>query len=759
MRLSTGAILGPYAISNALGAGGMGEVYRAHDTRLGRDVAIKLLSPSNSGDPASRERFIREARTACRLNHPNIVTIYDIGEWGDDLFIVMEYVTGKTLAQTLDENPLTLSQVVHLGVQIASALEKAHASGIIHRDLKPANILITEDGTAKILDFGIAKVTAALPTLRADEPTLVAARDVATRSGMILGTPAYMSPEQAEGKPVDARSDMFAFGVVLYECVARQLPFRGTTAGAVIASILRDEPTPLRELIPGLPASVESVIHRCLRKEVGQRFATMSDAREALASGAAAPGTDANTLVPSIAVLAFANLSGDASNDYFGAGLAEEIISALGRLKDLRVIARTSAFAFRADQHSAKEIGEKLRVATVLEGSIRKAGNRVRVTAQLRRTSDEQQLWAERYDGDLSDIFEVQETIARSIVEALRVQLAAAHVGPLVKRGTSNLEAFECYLRGRFHYSRLTPTDMNLAVDFQKRALALDPDYPDPYADLAGYQLAAAMFGLAPSLPVYASAKALIEKCLALDPLHALAHTFYGRFLVQYEYRWVDAEAHFRRGIELNPATPLARNYFATEFLCALGRTDEALDQMTRAAQLDPLSPLHRFGLSMVHTHRRDYDAALRYAEEALELNPHFWMALWLKGMALSALGDAEGAIPVLQLARSIGPRMSWVAGTLAGVYAHSGRRGEAEALIEEWHQVRAAGYAQRFTLGTIHANLGQTDEAIECFEAALAEKEPTLGVAMLRIDNYVADAGGMIQHPRWQELLGRIRG
>lgn len=733
----------------------MGEVYRARDTRLGRDVAVKLLASESAGDSDRRQRFVREARAASRLNHPNIVTIYDIAESSGNLFIVMEYVTGRTLDRILSERSLSSAQVIQLGTQIASALSKAHAAGIVHRDLKPSNIVITEDGDAKILDFGIAKLNPLNDVAGTGESTVTVVTRFETEPGLIIGTAAYMSPEQAEGRPVDARSDMFSFGVVLYECATGQRPFSGDTAGSLIASILRDEPTGTRELIPGIPPQLDLVIHRCLRKDPAQRYPTMSDLRDALSANSTASGVRvASDLAPSIAILPFANLSGDETNDYFGDGLAEDIISALGRVKGLRVIARTSSFAFRARQQSIREIGEKLQVASVLEGSVRKAGNRVRVTAQLIRASEEAQIWSERYDGDMTDIFAVQDEIARSIVEALRVKLRGPQSGPLVKQGTTNLEAYECFLRGRFHYSRLTPTDIAIAVDLQKRALSLDPAYPDPYADLAGYQLASGVIGLVPSKQVHGSAKNLIEKCLSLDQSHALAHTFYGRFLSHYEYRWEDAEAHFRRGIELNPAAPLARNYFATEFLCALGRTDEALEQVTRAAELDPLAPLHRFGLSFVHTNRGDYQSALRYADEALELNPHFWMALWLKGLALVCLDSPEEAVPMLRQARTIGSRVSWVAGTLSGALIRSGRRSEAEDLLEELQSLRATAYMPATSMAFVHANLGQTDKALDCFEDAHKDREPTLSMAVFTAGNYGVDVADVVKHPRWTSLL-----
>lgn len=753
MHLEPGATLGPYEIVAPLGAGGMGEVYKARDTRLGREVAVKILSAEGVGDPERQQRFLREAQAASRLNHPHIVTVHDIAEAEGIQFIVMEYVPGKTLAQTIAERSLSTGEVLDIASQVASALAKAHSAGITHRDLKPANIMVTEDGHAKILDFGLAKLNLELRHAGQDDATLTG---LETRPGYILGTVAYMSPEQAEGKPVDARSDMFSFGVVLYELLTRRRAFCGDSPASLIAAILRDEPRPLREFVPSAPPQLERVISRCLRKDPKLRFPTMADVKDALEDLTAAAAESPVVNTSSIAVLPFANLSPDHDNEYFSEGLAEDILSALAKVKGLRVIARTSAFLFRGTRQSIREIGEKLQVANVLEGSLRRAGDRIRVTAQLINAVDESQIWSERYDRDMIDVFAVQDEIAQAIVEALKVNLTGPKGQPLVTRGTDNLEAYECFLKGRFHYSRLTPADIAKAIEYQKRAITLDPQYPDPYADLAGYHLASGIFGLVPPKQAFPYAKTLIDKCLSVDQTHAEAHTFFGRYLALHEYQWEEAERHFRRAIDLNPAVPRSRFYFAVDFLRALGRLDEAIQELKRAAELDPLAPLHRFGMALLHSTREDYPKAIRYADLALEVDPNFWMALWIKGAAQLELGRAEEAVRSLEAAAGTGPRTSWIAGTLARSYLALGRDNDAAALLAQLEQQRANRYVPATSLAFIQASLGDIEGALAWMETAYDERDPALVFCAQRT-GLGLDLEELIAHPRWATLLTRM--
>jgi serine/threonine protein kinase len=442
MALSAGDKLGPYEILGPIGAGGMGEVYRARDSRLGRQVAVKILNGKHG------DRFEREARTIAALNHPNICQLYDVGP----NYLVMEFIDGTPL-----KGPLPPRRAIVYAGQILDALDAAHKKGITHRDLKPGNILVTASGV-KLLDFGLAKIGPAIAPLASDAST----QDISpTEPGTVLGTAAYMSPEQAKGGEADARSDIFSFGLVLYEMLSGRRAFSRNSAIETIAAIVRDEPAPLNG-----PSNLSAVVSRCLCKLPASRFQTISEVRAALEQATGVRADDA----PSIAVLPFVNMSTDKENEYFSDGLAEEILNLLAKIAGLKVIARTSSFAFRGKEQDITQIAETLRVRTILEGSVRRAGNRIRVTVQLIEGQNGSQLWSERYDRDMTDIFVIQDEIGHAISEALKVRLAP-------RTRTANIEAYQNYLKGQYHYLRLTPESLAKAKEFFEQSLAIDPNY------------------------------------------------------------------------------------------------------------------------------------------------------------------------------------------------------------------------------------------------------------------------------------------
>ena len=499
MSLAVGIRLGPYEILAPLGAGGMGEVWKARDTRLDRIVAIKRLMAQHS------DRFALEARAIAALNHPYICQIHDVGPD----YLVLEYVEGEPL-----RGPLPLDEAVRLARQIAEALESAHRRGILHRDLKPANVIVTAERSVKLLDFGLAKaITADVDQTR-------------TMDGTVVGTAAYMSPEQAQGKPLDVRSEVFAFGVVLYEMLAGTRAFPGATALQVLSAVLRDEPPRLQA-----PPALDRIVRRCLQKEPAERFQTMSDVRVALEQSTAKIAE----VQPSIAVLPFANLSADKENEYFSDGLAEEILNALTRVAGLRVIARTSSFAFRGKDQDVRRIAEALDVLTILEGSVRRAGDRIRITAQLINAADGSHLWSDRFDREMTDVFAVQDEISQSIVETLKVKLTARSAA--ASRQKPNVEAYHAYLKGRHHLLKLTPDDVSRARSYLEEAIALDPSYAAAYARLAhALQVSAFMGWQAPrdALPL---AKAAASRALALDEHEPDAHFVLAMVAGQFEYR------------------------------------------------------------------------------------------------------------------------------------------------------------------------------------------------------------------------------
>src|SRR5579864_2515192 len=547
MPLSAGDKLGPYEILAPIGAGGMGDVYRARDPRLNRDVAIKVSAAEFS------ERFEREAKSIAALNHPNICQVYDVGP----NYLVMEFIEGAPL-----HGPLPLDEALRHAVQIANALSAAHAKGITHRDLKPANILVTAHGI-KLLDFGLVLLSRDGDGRATDTTASIGM----TQPGTILGTAAYMSPEQAEAKAVDARSDIFSFGSVLYEMLSGRRAFTGDSAIAIMAAILHKEPEPLQA-----PPALQSILIRCLRKSPADRFPSIVQVKEALLAITSGVGTLVER-VPSIAVLPFANMSADKENEYFSDGLAEEILNLLSKIPSLKVIARTSSFAFRGKEQDITTIAEALRVQNILEGSVRRSGNRIRVTAQLIHADDGTHLWSERYDRDMTDVFAIQDEIGQAISEALKLRLA-----PRAK--TVNIEAYQNYLKGQYHFLRFTPESLAKAKEFFEQALSIDPNYASAYSGLAVYYYTLATFGMKPAGEVAPLVKSAAEKALAADPSNSEAHSVLASIAAMFDYDWKAAEQHFRKAMAAEPVSPMVRFRYAFYRLHPLGRVSDAMEQI-----------------------------------------------------------------------------------------------------------------------------------------------------------------------------------
>jgi len=536
----------------------MGEVWKARDPRLNRDVAIKVSAGQFS------ERFEREAKAIAALNHPNICQIYDVGP----NYLVMECIEGAPL-----KRPLPVDQALKYAMQICDALEHAHARNFTHRDLKPANILVTAAGI-KLLDFGLALFSGPAP----DETAAIGL----TQPGTILGTAAYMSPEQAEAKPIDARSDIFSFGVVLYEMLSGRLPFPGDTATAIMAAILRDEPKPL-----DAPSEVVRLVSRCLRKSSAERFPNAAELRVAVAASEASKFEEKTS---SIAVLPFANLSADKENEYLSDGLAEEILNALSQVGGLNVAARTSSFSFKGKAVELSEIGARLNVNSVLQGSVRRAANRVRVTVQLVDVRNGFQIWSERYDRQMEDIFEVQDEIASAIAERLKVTLTGA-----VKPSTRNVDAYETYLKGRYHWHQRTPAAVRLAIQCFEQTIQLDPEYALAYAGLADCYAILRVYGWVSAEKGRPPAHAAVARAMALAPELSEVNFSRAVFAFYFERAWREAGTHFRKAIAINPRSSIAEAYYGL-FLATEGNEEDAVTHSTRACQMDPLSPsIHGF--------------------------------------------------------------------------------------------------------------------------------------------------------------------
>ncbi len=729
MALASGALIGPYEILSLLGAGGMGEVYKARDTRLHRVIALKTLPAEKVSDAERKRQFLIEARAASQLNHPNIVTIHDIFELNGAYFIAMECVVGMTLEQMNARGGIPFDQAMKCAFDIADALAAAHAAGIIHRDLKPANIMIAEDGRVKLLDFGLAKLA---------EPPVAAGVEAATLTTMgaegFAGTPAYMSPEQVEGRELDARSDIFSYGLVLYEMFCGERAFRGDTWVSTLTAVLRDEPRPMREIKPEIWATMEEHVTRCLRKDPALRFQSMKEVKKDLAemsSRVVTPGSGstsnknesatAREETRSIAVLPFANLSAEKENEYFSDGLAEEIMNALAKVPELKVIARTSAFAFRGKEQDLRTIGERLRVGTILEGSVRRAGNRVRVTAQLIRVADESHLWSERYDREMTDIFAIQDEISQAIAGALKVKLVTS------QRGTANVEAFQYYLKGMYWYQRYTAESLPKAEESFQQALRLDPNYALAYVGLAGFYYGLGALSIKRMTDVAPLAKSAAKKALAIDPTLNEAQGTLGMISGAVDYDWQAAGAHFQTAMAAEPVPPLVRLRYAFYCLTPLRRLKEAEEQLRLALENDPLSMMLHFGFANTIYCQKQLDRAIEYAAKALEMFPDHWMLHYVMGLVLAAKGLLTEAIASLQTAVRLSPRFALTAGYLAAAYARSGETGKAEKLVAELKEKAQKQFVSSICFSIYYAATGETDKLFQSLNAAFAERDPAL--------------------------------
>jgi TolB-like protein/predicted Ser/Thr protein kinase len=721
MALTIGTKLGPYEIVALLGAGGMGEVYRARDVRLDRTVAVKKVREAFSN------RFDQEARAIAAMNHPHICTLYDIGPD----FIVMEYVEGKPL-----RGPVAVEEAVVYAVQIADALSAAHRKGVIHRDLKPGNILVTSSGV-KLLDFGLAKMSC--PAAVGDETLTLEL----TQPGMIVGTPQYMAPEQIEGKPADARSDIFSFGSVLYEMLTGKPAFSGSSIPGLMAAILHEQPTSASNVRPGIPTDLDRLIARCLQKAPAQRFGSMEEVKTALEK--ASLGQDARA---SIAVLPFANLSADRENEYFGDGLAEEIINALTQVPGLRVIARTSAFAFKGKQEDARRISETLGVANILDGSVRRAGNRIRVTAQLITAADGSHLWADRYDREMTDVFAVQDEIAQAVVDALKEHLGASAAVRRVQRQAADIEAYHLYVKGRHYFWKFTPEGLDTARDLFEQAVSVDPNYALPLVELAHYYFLKTMTGsISASEGAPLGIKAA-EKALTLDPTLGEAVGVRALLWGLYEYRWGESLQELQRAIQMNPASALTPHWRAI-ILTGVNRLSEAVSQQEQALKADPLLPLNHYFLARLLVSQNDYDRAFEQARLVVEIAPDYWLGHTALGLVHLRGDNPADAIRELQWAQLGHYSCGW----RGSAHVLAGERDKAQELLRQIENVKRGRYVSSVPAAMIYTQLGEVDAAFAHLELAIVSRDFQL---------YALQTDPMFDKlrpdPRYKDLLRRMK-
>jgi serine/threonine protein kinase/Flp pilus assembly protein TadD len=742
-----GRTISHYRIFEKLGGGGMGVVFRAEDTRLHRFVALKFLPEDVARDRNALAGFRREAQAASALNHPNICTIHDIGEHEGRQFIVMEMLEGQTLKYFIGGRALTTDQIVKLTIQIADALEAAHSKGIVHRDIKPANIFVTKRGEAKVLDFGLAKVE----DLAAKDEELATVSQ--TKLGTVAGTLPYMSPEQLRGERVDCRTDIFSLGTVIYEMATGQRPFHRETSAELASSILRDSPKPIAELRAGCPEELQYIVERCLAKDPAQRYSSMRELREAVGGlheeiTTASRGACAER--QSIAVLPFTNMSADPENEFFADGITEEIINAFSHISDLHVVARSSSFSFKGKHVDLRLIGEQLNVRTVLEGSVRKAGNRLRITVQLVNVADGYHLWSQRYDRELQDIFEIQEEIARAITSKLTVTLTADRETPLVKAGTSHLEAYQLYLKGRILLYR-RGVGMQSSLACFKEALQLDPDYAQASAALADTLTMLAFYGFERPENYLSDCKKAAKRAVELDGTLAEAHNALACAYFLHDWDHPRAQREFLKALELNPRYVPAHSHYGLFYLgSGEGRFDDSIRQAKQAVEIDPLSSYAFAMLALAYAMAGQFQNSFIEVRTAASLDPESFVAQWALLNCARWFGDCDAAIFAGKNALALSGRSPYALSPLAITYAAVGKTREAAALYSELLARAKSEYLSPAQLAGPALALGHSDEAMQFIDQAFAMRDPWFKIWAKRNPDFAP----LRRNPRFLEIL-----
>jgi TolB-like protein/Tfp pilus assembly protein PilF/predicted Ser/Thr protein kinase len=775
-RLQKGStIAGKYQILEELGRGGMGVVYKAEDTKLKRIVALKFLPPELTHISEVKERFMREAQAAAALDHPNICTVHEFNEAEEKTFISMAYIEGQSLKKKIESGPLELDEALRIATQVAEGLQEAHKKGVVHRDIKSANIMVTEKDQAKIMDFGLARMTGG---------TLL------TKEGMTMGTIAYMSPEQARGEEVDHRTDIWSLGVVLYEMFGGQLPFKGEQDQAVVYSILKEKPKSITDLKADIPMSIEQVVSKALEKNPDERYQQIDDLLDDLKSiseGIVPEGVKARLrkakllrrkrailyagtagllilmtvialslftgraeAIDSIAVLPLENLSGDPEQDPIAEGIHDALITDLAGLGLKRVIARRTVMRFKGKNTPPKKIAQELNVKRLITGTVVRSGDRVRVTAQLINPTTEAQMWAHNYERDLRDILSLQNEIVSAITREVKLQLTPQEEARLTSAPTVNPEAHVAYLKGRSFLNKLTPEGIEKGLAYMQEAIDKDPTNPLPYAGLAlGYCL----IGHGPSPPpdTFVRAKEAALKAEELGGTLAETEAALGSIYLYSDWDWAGTEKAFQRALALNPSLPDAhRNY--SWYLMVIGERDEAMAEMKRAIEVDPLTPLWSSDLGWQHWLEGRFEEAMDGARKALELDPNFDQAIWLQGLVYSSKEMYEEAIAAHQRLSELYPVWKW---PLVRTYVLAGRRDEAQKLLDKFLEEgpEPTGAWDAWFLVGIYAALGEKDEAIRWLEAAFEGRN-----SLLPWLHVVPHYEPLHSDPRFQDVVRRMK-
>ncbi len=783
-----GSEVSHFRILERIGAGGMGVVYRAVDVRLNRPVALKTLPAAAIADAERRDRFVREAQAASALNHPNIVTIHEIGSEAGVDFIAMELIEGCSLRVAIPQTGLPLDVSLSYAEQLARGLAAAHNKGIVHRDLKPENVMLTKDGRVKILDFGLARL---VPESEASGDSKSPTLTEQTEPGQVLGTVGYMSPEQVRGERADQRSDVFAYGAILYEMLTGRRAFEGGSRVETLNAILKEEPAQLAEERPDLPSGLEPILRRCLAKDPERRFHSIHDVDLALEavresnppasrrpvqsrrsptliavlvvlllgvvglevrrryeSGRGAAGPAA---IRSIAVVPLQNLSGDTEQEYFVDGMTDALIGNLAKVSALRVISRTSAM--RWTRATPKQIARELNVDALVEGSVLRSGERVRISTQLVHAASDRSIWAESYERDLRDVLSLQEQVARTITREIQVTLTPDERRRLTVARPVQPAAHEAYLKGRFYWNKRTPDGISRAIRHFEHSIAVDPGYAAADAGLASCYVLLPLPPVAaePAMEVMPKAKSAALEAIRLDETSSEAHTALAYVQTLYDWDWSASENSFHRAFVLDPNNATAHFWYAAR-LAATGRQDAAVQEALKAQQLDPVSPIITAGLAWMYHLSRRYDLEIEQSQQALALTPDFMMAHWRLGAAYDALGRPTEAIPHFEEALRLSSGSPDVMAALARAKALSGRRSDAHAGLKALHELATQRYVSPWSLATVHLGLGDLERALALLEDAYTKRDPY--VVFLKAEPAFDP---LRSDPRFQNLLRRV--